>query len=94
MVFFFVIWLTRRHLNFWLYCLKKGLSWDLWFPFWVPANLLTVGKRHKNSRPVGEFKSGRRGGLRKDKGEEEDEEKEEQEEKEKEEEEEEEEEGN
>ena len=73
-----------------MYCrLKKGLSWNLWFSFWVPANLLTVGKRHKNSRPVGEFKSGRRGGLRKDKGEEEDEgeegeEEEEQEEKEKE----------
>ena len=79
MVFFFVIWLTRRH-RFWLYCLKKGLSWDLWFSFWVPANLLTVGKRHKNSRPVGEFKSGRRGGLRKDKGEEEDEGEEEEEE--------------
>ena len=65
-----------------MYCrLKKGLSWDLWFSFWVPANLLTVGKRHKNSRPVGEFKSGRRGGLWKDKGEKEDEgEKEEQEE--------------
>ena len=65
---------TKTLMSFWLYCpLKKGLSWDLCFSFWVPANLLTVGKRHKNSRPVGEFKSGRRGGLWKDKGEEEEE---------------------